>query len=72
MPALSSKLADRDSDLLTTVELIDAALKKLVLGIACGPDDLSVEYLSYAHPSNVVLCGLYKSTLTPRYIPDVD
>ena len=43
------------------IELIDKCLRKLKLGKACGPDDLSTEHLVHAHPSLVLyLCVLFR------------
>jgi len=36
---------------LVTPELVSLCIHKLALGKACGPDELSVEHILYAHPS---------------------
>ena len=42
---------------IVSVELIDKCIRKLKLGKASGPDELSAEHLVHAHPSLVIhLC----------------
>jgi hypothetical protein len=54
-----------------TVEIIDRCMKDLHLGKACGPDDLSVEHLLYAHPSLIThLKLLFSAILFHGVVPD--
>jgi hypothetical protein len=54
-----------------TVEIIDRCMKDLHLGKACGPDDLSVEHLLYAHPSLIIhLKLLFSAILSHGVVPD--
>ena len=51
-------------------DLIDRRVRKLRLGKACGPDDLTAEHIMYAHPSLItILCKLFKLIMTHRYVP---
>jgi hypothetical protein len=44
------------------VELVDKCLHNIKMGKACGPDGLSCESLSYAHPKLIILlCTLFRS-----------
>ena len=58
-------------DLLFTVQLVDACIRKLKLGKASGRDDLYAEHLLHAHPILVVLlCLLYRDMIVHGYVPD--
>ena len=55
---------------LVTPEFVSLCIHKLALGKACGPDELSVEHILYAHPSIVLaLCVLFCMIFVHRYIP---
>jgi hypothetical protein len=56
---------------LFTVELVDKCIRKLKLGKASGPDELSAEHLLNAHPIVVVhLCLLFRDMALHSYVPD--
>src|ERR1043165_3016505 len=54
-----------------TVELVDKCLRKLNLGKASGPDDLSSEHLFNAHPSLIIhICLLVRGIALHGYVPN--
>ena len=54
-----------------TVELVDKCLRKLKLGKASGPDNLSAEHLLNAHPSLIIhICLLFRGIALHGYVPN--
>ena len=54
-----------------TVELIDKCMRSMKKGKACGPDNLCMEHLVYAHPSLLLhLKLLFKLILKHGFVPD--
>jgi hypothetical protein len=54
-----------------SVELIDSCIRKLKVGKAAGPDELSAEHLLNAHPSIVShLCVLFRDMAMHCTVPD--
>jgi hypothetical protein len=55
---------------LISPELVEKCVSKIALGKACGPDNLSVEHVLYAHPSTIIaLCRLFKLIILHKYVP---
>ena len=65
----SPELSCDDVFRIFNVELIDKCIRKLKLGKASGPDELSADHLVHAHPSLVVhLCLLFRSMILHDFV----
>ena len=50
---------------------MDTCIRRLKLGKACGPDELSAEHIVNAHPILVMhLCALFRVLFTSGFVPD--
>ena len=73
----NSKLSSRGNEKasihsLFNIELIDNCIRQLKLDKASGPDDLSTEHLSNAHPALVMhLCFLFRGIALHGFMPDI-
>ena len=65
----SHELSCDDVFRIVNVELIDKCIRKLKLGKASGPDELSAEHLVHVHSSLVVhLCLLFRSIILHAFV----